>query len=63
MKKNIFDRLSIWWNKQKQENKELKQINNNFWLDLNDLDFKKYEASIPKYNDYLYSVSFLLGYL
>lgn len=63
MKTNIFDRLSVWWNNHKQENKELKQIHNTFWLDLNDLDFKKYEASLPKYKEYFYSVSFLFAYI
>jgi hypothetical protein len=63
MKKNIFDKLSIWWNEKKKEDKELKKIPNDFWLDLNDSDFMKYESSIPNNKNYLYSFSFLFTYM
>ncbi len=62
MKNNIFDKLSVLWNNKKKDIKELNNIPNDYWMDLNDLDFKKYESSIQKSDSSFFSLSFIFTY-
>ena len=46
--KNIFDRLSDNYNGWKKRNKEIINMPKDFWINLNELDYKKYKDNLPK---------------
>lgn len=49
---NIFHKIGNKFHEKAKRDEEIKQIPKDFWMDLNELDFKKYEASRP-HNNYL----------
>lgn len=59
MKKNIFDKLSNWYNNYRKEQEEIKKIPRDFWIDLDSGDYQKYKDSIPRYGS-LVSIGVLL---
>lgn len=59
MKDNIFHQLGDSFNNISQRNKEFKKIPGNFWMDLNDLDYRKFHNTYPKRDNTLLSLIFI----
>ncbi len=59
MRKNLIHKLGDLVHESCERDKELRKIPKDYWLDLNDLDYKKFHDSFPKSREYSLSIIFI----